>query len=137
VTCPSRAKRRTESRTLVSGGRATSLSCLSLGGLGAGPDYLLCMQPKGYVSGNVDDGSILSARADIRNGSLTTVSGEMISQTRDFIENLFRQRRIGILNVGQEATADIFDLLQTQAGLLDLSHGGNHDPCVCPNELTC
>jgi hypothetical protein len=27
--------------------------------------------------------------------------------------------------------------LQTQAGLLDLSHGGNHDPCVCPNELTC
>jgi hypothetical protein len=61
----------------------------------------------------------------------------MVSETRDFIENLFRQYWIDILNVGKKATADIFDLLQTQSGLLDLSKGGNHDSCVCPNDLTC
>jgi hypothetical protein len=42
-----------------------------------------------------------------------TVSGEMLAQTRDLIENLFRQRRIGILKVRNEAATNIFDLLQT------------------------
>jgi hypothetical protein len=42
-----------------------------------------------------------------------TTSGEMLAQTRDFIENLFRQRRIGILKVGDKTATNIFDLLQT------------------------
>ena len=39
------------------------------------------------------------------------MSGEMLAQTWDLIENLFRQRRIGILKVGEETATDIFDLL--------------------------
>ena len=44
--------------------------------------------------------------------------------------------RIDILDIGQKAVAYIFDLFQGQAGLLDLSNGSNHDPCVCANHLT-
>jgi hypothetical protein len=42
-----------------------------------------------------------------------TTSGEMLAQTRDLIEYLFRQRRVGLLKVGDETATNIFDLLQT------------------------
>jgi hypothetical protein len=42
-----------------------------------------------------------------------TTSSEMLAQTRDLIEYLFRQRRVGILKVGDENATNIFDLLKT------------------------
>jgi hypothetical protein len=60
----------------------------------------------------------------------------VFAQPRDRIANLFRESRIDILDIGQKAAAYVFDLLQRQPGLLDLSNCRNHDPRVCANDLT-
>ena len=62
--------------------------------------------------------------------------GEMFAQPRDRIANLFRESRIDILDIGQKTAAYVFNLLQSQPGLFDLSDCGNHDSRICANHLT-
>jgi hypothetical protein len=61
---------------------------------------------------------------------------EVFAQPRDRIANLSSESRIDILDVGEKAAANVFDLRQRQPGLFDLSNCSNHDPRVCANHLT-
>ena len=60
---------------------------------------------------------------------------EMFAQPRNRIANLFRESRIDILDIGQKTAAYVFDLLQGQPGLFDLSDCAIMTPASAPITL--
>ena len=59
----------------------------------------------------------------------------MLLQARDPVENLFRQRRISVLNVGQRCAADVLDLLDAKVRLFYLRQCGNDDTGIAPHHF--
>jgi hypothetical protein len=59
----------------------------------------------------------------------------MLAQPGYLVEDLFRESRIDVIEVGQKAAANILGLLEGHTGFLYLRDGSYHYPGICPNKF--